>query len=152
VSSVFTFCFFLSSKPSPTSNYPLFIVPFLSSRTSDYAANFPVIDHTRLTPPSRLVFHPSSFVFQFNVTLSSPLVYRFVEVLDSRKIGSTMSAWLMGRWNFELEFDEQPMSLGGEVVSNSESTGTNGETHSSEGSDNICTLHLVLHSLWRFYQ
>ena len=63
-----------------------------------------------------------------------------------------MWARLMGSWNFELEFEDQPMSLGEDVVSNSESTGTNGETQSNEGSDNICTLHLVLHSLWRFYQ
>jgi len=38
------------------------------------------------------------------------------------------------------------MSLGEEVVSNLESTGTNSEMRSSEGNDNICTLH----SLSRF--
>lgn len=111
VSSVFPFCFFLSSKPSLTSNYPLFIVTFLSSRTSNYAANFPGVDHTRLTPPSRLVFHPSSFVFRFDVTLSSPLVYRFIEVVNISQNRSCMWARPMGSWNFELEFEEQAMSL-----------------------------------------
>ena len=81
-------CFSLLPFPLfQMSYYPLFIVALLFSRTSNCAANLQSLitrdSHLRVVWSYRLIcFRSSSFVFRFDITLSSPLVYRYIEVVN----------------------------------------------------------------------
>jgi len=104
----FSLLLFLSSKR--------LIIHYSSSRSYLLEqVTMPPIFQLSITRDSRLRL-VSSFIlrplcFDSTVALSSPLVYRFIEVFNIPQNRSCMWARLMGSWNFELEFEEQAMSL-----------------------------------------